>query len=124
MSNTYTWLIDSLNCIPSADGQSNVVSTVHWRVNVVSNQGKTIKLLDKTTQIVPYTATKYGSQTLTFDAKNAFIAYDSLTKDTVVGWVQEAMGIDAVTKLQETLDKQLETLVNPPVITPPLPWTG
>ena len=105
--NTYTWLIDALDCVPSIDGQSNVVSTVHWRVNTDNG--------------VKY-ATMYGAQPLTFDAKNAFISYADLTKDTVVGWVQAAMGIDAVTRLQETLDKQLEALANPPVITPPLPW--
>jgi hypothetical protein len=107
MANTYVWVIKQLDCIPSADGQSNVVSNVHWRVNAIDGA---------------HEATVYGTQALTFDAKNAFIAYDSLTKDTVVGWVQAAMGIDAVTKLQESLDKQLETLANPPVVTPPLPW--
>jgi len=103
----YTWKIEQLECIPSADGQSNVVSNVHWRVNATDGASK---------------VTMYGTQALTFDAKNAFISYADLTKDTVVGWVQEAMGIDDVTRLQEALDKRLETLANPPVITPPLPW--
>ena len=26
----YTWKIEALDCIPSADGQTNVVSTIHW----------------------------------------------------------------------------------------------
>ena len=103
----YTWKIELLDCIPSIDGQSNVVSCVHWRVNATDGTN-----MDSV----------YGAQQLTFDAKNAFINYADLTKDTVVGWVQAAMGIDAVTGLQETLDKKLETLANPPVITPPLPW--
>jgi hypothetical protein len=103
----YTWKIEQLDCIPSVDGQSNVVSNIHWRVNATDGTN---------------TTSVYGCQSLSFDAKSAFISYADLTKDTVVGWVQEAMGIDAVTRLQETLDKQLETLANPPVITPPLPW--
>lgn len=105
----YTWKIEQLECIPSADGQTNVVSTIHWRVSATDGAN--------TTEV-------YGTQGLVYDAKNAFIAYSDLTKDQVVGWVQEAMGIDAVTKLQETLDKQLETLANPPIITPPLPWSN
>lgn len=105
--NTYTWKIEQLDCIPSADEQANVVSMVHWRVSATNETN---------------TAEVYGTQSLTFEAKNAFVSYDDLTKDTVVAWVQEAMGIDAVTKLQEMLDKQLENLVSPPVITPPLPW--
>jgi hypothetical protein len=103
--NTYTWKIEALDCKP--DGESKVVSCIHWRVK--GDDGTN-------------TAEVYGTQGLTFDAKNLFIAYEALTKDTVVGWVQEAMGIDAVTELQEALDKQLENLANPPIITPPLPW--
>jgi hypothetical protein len=104
----YTWKIEALDCIPSTDGQTNVVSMVHWRINATDGTN---------------TAEVYGTQGLTFDAKNAFVSYAELTKDTVVGWVQKAMGINAVTRLQETLDKRLETLANPPVITQPLPWS-
>jgi len=107
MDNTYTWVIEQLDCVPSIDGQSNVVSNVHWRVKVAKDT---------------HEVAVYGAQELTFDSKNAFISYVDLTKDTVVGWVQEAMGIDAVTKLQETLDAKLDTLANPPIVTPPLPW--
>lgn len=119
--NTYTWFISQLECVPSIDGLSNVVSNVHWRVSAVSNKSRAITT-PIGTNTVPYSAEVYGTQGLTFDAKNAFINYADLTKDTVIGWVQEAMGIDAVTKLQEALDKQLEALVNPPIIKPPLPW--
>jgi uncharacterized lipoprotein YmbA len=101
--NTYTWEVESLDCVP--DGK--IVSCIHWRV----------KSTDGTN-----TSEVYGVQPLVFNTKNAFINYADLTKDTVIGWVQEAMGIDAVTALQETLDKQLEALANPPIITPPLPW--
>lgn len=108
MTDTYTWVIESLDCIPSVEGQPNVVSNVHWRVNAKNAAHET---------------TIYGTQSLTYLSSSLFTPYDKLTKDQVVGWVQEAMGIDAVTRLQETLDKQFENLANPPVITPPLPWT-
>jgi hypothetical protein len=108
MTTTYTWVIDSLDCIPSAEGQSNVVSNVHWRVNAKNDT---------------HEATVYGTQSLTYIAKSLFTPYDKLTKDQVISWAQEAMGIDNVTRLQEALDKQLEALANPPVVTPPLPWT-
>ena len=101
--NTYLWQIEALDCVP----ENNVVSCVHWRVSATDGTN---------------TAEVYGAQPLTFDAKSAFVSYADLTKDTVVGWVQDAMGIDDVTRLQEALGKKLETLANPPVITPPLPW--
>jgi hypothetical protein len=105
--NTYTWKIEQLACAPSVDGQTNVVSTVHWRLNGTDGTN--------TTEV-------YGSQPLNFDAKSVFTNYADLTKDTVVGWVEEAMGIDAVTRLQEALDQQLEMIANPPVVILPLPW--
>jgi len=109
MTITYTWEIESVDCIPLVKNKSKVVSCVHWRVNATDGANNT---------------TVYGAQSLNFDENAAFLDYANLSKNTVVGWVQAAMGIDAVTKLQETLDKQLETLANPPIITPPLPWSN
>jgi len=43
MANTYTWVIDALDCAPSAEGQTNVVNTIHWRVN--GTDGTRITLL-------------------------------------------------------------------------------
>jgi hypothetical protein len=99
----YTWQVESLDCVP--DGK--VVSCVHWRV----------KGTDGTN-----TAEMYGTQNIEYTPKNLFISYESLTKDTIVRWVQEAMGIDDVTRLQEALDKRLEALANPPIVSLPLPW--
>ena len=101
--NTYTWEVESLDCVP--DG--NVVSCVHWRLKGTDGAN---------------TAEVYGTQDIEHNAKNAFIVYESLTKDDVIDWVQNDMGVDAVTQLQEALDKRLETLAKPPVISPKLPW--
>jgi len=122
--NTYIWEIESLDCVPSLDGQSDVVSVVHWRVNAVSDQTYVKTLLDGATQTLPYSSTIYGVQSLTYKLGSPFIAYSDLTKDAVIGWVQAAMGEEQVTAIQANLDKQLENLVNPSVITPPLPWSA
>jgi hypothetical protein len=34
------------------------------------------------------------------------------------------MGIDAVTKLQESLDQQIADQIDPPIVTPALPWAS
>jgi hypothetical protein len=107
--NTYTWLVESLDCIPSQDGQTNVVSCVHWRVNGTDGT---------------HNATVYGFQPLTYTAGNPFTAYSALTKDTVIGWVQTAIGATQVASIQTNLDNQIANLVNPPIVTPPLPWTN
>jgi len=120
--NTYIWIVDALDCIPSENGENNVVFNVHWRINGISDQSKSIVAFDGSIQTIPYLTTIYGVQPLKYMSENPFIAYDEITKDTVIEWVQEAMGIETVTKLQESIDKQLENLINPQVITTPLPW--
>jgi len=107
MANTYTWVIDSLDCIPSLNGQTNVVSNVHWRVNGTDGT---------------HNSTVYGTQLLTYTAGSPFTAYSALTKDTVIGWVQAAMGAERVALIQTTLDNLIANLANPPIVTPPLPW--
>jgi hypothetical protein len=104
--NTYIWKISSLDCV--SDGESKVVYCIHWRINGDDAVN---------------TAEIYGKQSIEKNTKNTFIAYEDLTEAEVITWLQETMGEDVVTKLQESLDKQLENLANPPVVNLPLPWT-
>ncbi len=49
--------------------------------------------------------------------------YDAnLTQDQVIGWVQNALGFDQCAQLAANLDQQIEAQINPPVVTPALPW--
>jgi hypothetical protein len=121
MTNTYTWFIDSLDCIPSFEGQANVVSTVHWRVNAVSDRGTTMTIND-VVSLNPYTATVCGTQQLSYVAGKPFKAYANLTESTVVQWVKEAIGDEKIASIETSLDTQINNLANPPVIRPPLPW--
>jgi len=110
MSNTYIWLVDvnGLECFPSVDGETNVVTNVHWRVNGTDGNG--------------HNATVYGVQPLTYTAGSPFIAYDNLTLETVISWVQNAMGATEVASIQSNLNSQIAALANPTIITPNLPW--
>jgi hypothetical protein len=103
----YQWNIQALDCVPQEDGKTDVVVTAHWTVSATDGT---------------YTSSAYGTQSFTYDASKAFIPYADLTLSEVVGWVQAAMGVYAVTALQENLDKQIENQINPPIVTPPLPW--
>jgi len=109
MANTYTWIIEGLDCIPSQDGQTNVVSNVHWRINGTDGT---------------HNATVYGTQALTYTAGSPFTAYSALTEATVIEWVQAAMGAAQVTAIQTNLDNQIANLANPPIVTPNLPWSN
>ena len=105
--NTYTWIIESINCHSEFENETNVVFNVSWRIQATNG---------KNTEEV------YGSQAISFEAKNNFTPFDQLTEEIVIGWVQAAAGIDRITKLQQTLDANLITADKPTIITPPLPW--
>jgi hypothetical protein len=122
MTTTYQWNIQQLDCVPQEDGKTDVVLTAHWAVIAISSEGKTIIDSDGNSAISPYTANVYGTQSFTYDSGKAFIPYADLTQNEVVGWVQAGMGIDAVTALQENLDQQIQNQINPPIVTPTLPW--
>jgi len=107
MSNTYNWIIESLDCIPSIDNQSNVVNVVHWRVNGTDGT---------------HNATIYGSQELSYNPSNPFIEYASLTMPTIIGWIQSSMGSDRINEIQQNIDNQINNLANPTVINIGLPW--
>ena len=107
MATTYQWNIQAMDCVPQEDGHTDVVVVAHWNVSATDGT---------------YTSSAYGTQSFTLEQGGSFTPYADLTQEQVVGWVQEAMGIDAVTKLQENLDKQIENQINPPIVTLPLPW--
>jgi hypothetical protein len=136
--NTYTWLVDSIDCIPSLEGQTNVVCNVHWRVNAVSDimkqtiiPSKIVFNFDDTETIIPeqtitepmYLVTTYGVQPLTYTTDSSFTEYAGLTLETVIGWVQTAMGTDKVAEIQTQLDKMIDNLANPIIVSPKLPWS-
>lgn len=105
--NQYTWNISQLDCKAQEDGKTNIVVTAHWTASATDGI---------------YTSTAYGAQSFIYDATKAFTPFASLTLDQVVSWVQEGMGVDAVTALQENLDKRIADQKVPPTVSPTLPW--
>ena len=103
----YQWNIQALDCVPQEDGKTDVVVTAHWTVSATDGT---------------YSSSAYGTQSFTYDAGKAFIPYPSLTKDEVVAWVQDGMGAESVTSLQNSLNTQIANQIDPPIVTPPLPW--
>jgi len=108
MSNTYTWVIEQLDCYPQKDGHTDVVFTVHWRLNGTDGTN---------------TATVYGTVGLTYEPGQPYTPYEDLTQAQVVGWVQAALGPEQVQALTDNVAAQLAAIANPPVVTPPLLWT-
>ena len=107
MATTYNWTISAMDCVPQEDGHTDVVVVAHWNVSATDGT---------------YNANVYNTQSFTYDSSKTFIPYSSLTQEEVIGWVQDAMGPDGVASLQANLDSQIANQINPPIVTPPLPW--
>ncbi len=105
---TYNWTISALDCIPNLEGKTDYVVTAHWACDGTDGT---------------YSGRVYSTQSFTVDAeKPDYIPFDQLTEADVVAWVQAAMGEDGVAATEASIDSQIENQINPPIITPPLPW--
>ena len=107
MAITYNWHIAQLDCYPEHEGNTDVVFTAHWRMDGTDGE---------------HTAGVYGSVGLTLDPEADFTPYADLTEAQVVGWVKDALGEEQVASYEAGAALQIDALVNPPVVTPALPW--
>ena len=80
------------------------VIVAHWQVSKTSGD---------------FTASSYGTCSFTPDAEaEGYVAYDSLTEEAVIGWVQEELDTEA---LEASLDADLAEQASPSV-TVGVPW--
>jgi hypothetical protein len=107
MSVTNTWVIEQMSCYPQHEGETNVVFTVHWRVNATDGT---------------YNATSYGSVGVPYAAGSPLTPYTDLTHEQVIQWVQDIMGQEQIGNIYASLALNIANQVNPPVVNPPLPW--
>lgn len=103
---TISWEIQWMQCYPQADGETDVVFQVGWQCSGVQDT---------------YSASVYSTCAVPAPSGGAFIPYASLTQDTVLGWIW-ANGVDK-TATEAAVQQQINNQINPPVVTPPLPWS-
>ena len=109
MAITNTWSVVAMDAYPEYEGKPEVVFTVHWTVNGTDGT---------------YAGSVYGSVGLTLDADAPYTPYADLTQEQVIGWVQDALGEEQVAAYEANVAQQIENQINPPVVTPPLPWSA
>jgi len=98
-----TWKIDRIDCFPQYDGRSDVAHKAYWQC-LDSRDG--------------HTASAQGMCFLP-PPSEAFIPYGELTESAVLGWVWESVSkADAESRVAADLERK----INPPHITPALPW--
>jgi len=105
MATVFNWQIEQLNCYPQAEGQTDVVFTVHWRLNGTDGT---------------YFGTVYSTCGVTYVAGAPYTPYDQLTQDQVLGWIWSS-GVDK-DSAEAAVQQQIDNQITPPVISPKLPW--
>jgi siderophore synthetase component len=104
---THIWDIDYIKATPAHEGKENVVRAVAWKV--VATDGT-------------HNAQIQGVIEIPVGELNSFTEYSQLTKVQVLGWVASAMGEYQAQVFQNAVAKQLEDIINPPTVSPALPW--
>ena len=104
------WYINAMDCKPQDGDLTDFVVVVHWTRNA-----------KETINEVEYFASIYGTQSFSAADVTDFIPYEELTYEIVCGWLDSTIDVAA---LDLNLDQQIENQVNPPIVTPPLPFTN
>lgn len=113
METSYSWSFEALETIPFSDGQQNIVYNVHWRL-YGSRQ--------KQNESGSYLVDVFGVQALApYVSGSPFIPFESLTSETVTGWVLDAMG-EKYGNLTASLSQRIDDIVNPPTLVLTPPW--
>ena len=105
---TYNWVINQMDTKPTEDGLTDVVVVIHYTRKAETFFGGK-----------PLTVGIYGTMNCTTPSETDFTAYPDLTQAQVEGWLEN--GLDTET-IDLNLDKQIENIINPPIIVLPLPW--
>ena len=106
----YTWDVSTVDTYPTLESNADVVYNVHWRLTAEDDANQDADGNN-------WTATVYGSQAVDTSDLSSFTAFADLTSSDVQGWVEAAMGADAVTALKAGLDAQIALLITPTSVT-------
>ena len=109
MSATITWTVTAMDCYPQAEGQTDVVFTVHWTCSGVQTENN-----------ITYNGSVYSTCGVTYVAGTPYTPYNELTQNQVLGWIWSS-GVDK-TATEAAVQQQINNQINPPIISPPLPW--
>jgi len=105
MTTQYTWTVTAMNCSTTEQNPDTVI-VCHW----------TCSGTDGTYNASIYSTCSVPSPT------GSFTPYESLTQSQVLGWVW-ANGVDK-DSTEAAVEAQLQAQINPPVVTPALPWSA
>ena len=119
MAITYKWTINQMNAHIQAEGEDNVIFTVHWTYSGSEESGGKI-----------YQASSIGAQGFTYVAGEPFVPYADTEafEDVVIGWLEGTLDVpNMAASIEAQIQKQITpvnedlyfTWQNPPI--PPVP---
>ena len=119
MAITYKWTINQMNAHIQAEGEDNVIFTVHWTYSGSEDVSGKI-----------YSASQIGAQGFTYVKGESFIPYANTEafEQVVIGWLEGALDMDSMrASLAAQIQKEITpvnedlyfTWQNPPI--PPVP---
>ena len=104
MDTTIVWKVEALDVKPVEGPLDDVVVTAHWTCSGVNG--------DYTTSI--YSTCSFPPP------EGTFIPYADLTQDQVLSWCwANGVNKDAT---EAAVEQQIQNLIDPPIISPKLPW--
>lgn len=98
----YTWITEKLYTL-NLPTESNYVVTAMYGVEAFEDKTKT--------KVV--SSGNMATFKVTQDQPD-YIPYDQLTNDIVIGWIQSQLGKEGVASIEQSLQGQINTILNPP----------
>ena len=108
METNYNWTISALNCKVKEGTLENIVNIVHWRLSASNDN---------------FTADTYSATAMPFPSGDNFTAYNDLTKQQVVQWLETILDSELI-EIKNRLIDNLFLLENPIQVTPQLPFNN
>ena len=97
-----TWTINSLERTFELNGESNVVTQIHWGCNDSTTVGEDT-----------YSGGVYGSESLNTKDLEDFVAYADVTEEVALGWLMAAESEDFKETVEAKIAAQIEEQSTP-----------
>lgn len=104
MAIEYTWKFHQFDTAPAEGDLSDVVKTIHWRINAADGE---------------YTATSYGTVGLDEADPDTFTAFNDITEAWAIEVTSAKIEVD---NIKENLANQIEIQKNPPIVGRAVPF--
>ena len=101
MAITYKWTINQMNAHIQAEGEDNVIFTVHWTYSGSEDVSGKI-----------YSASQIGAQGFTYVKGDPFIPYEDTEafENVVIGWLE---GVLNVPSMQDSIETTIQKGIAP-----------